>query len=82
MKKLKYILITERNALGEIRYSASFVTPWYKRNEEIQLKHDKNLWYVPYWVTNREQAIRGIEAHAKSIRGDAYEIVVKEPVEA
>lgn len=82
MKKLKYILVTERNALGETRYSAHFITPWYRQNEPIRLKYEKSLWYVPYWVNQREQAICGIEEHAKSIRGDAYEMAVKEVVEA
>ena len=82
MKKLKYIITTERNALGEMRYSAHFVTPWYCQNEHIKLWYEKDLWSASYWVTHREQAMRGIEAHAKDVRGADYEIVVKEAVEA
>ena len=82
MKKLKYILISERNALDEVRYSAYFVTPWYKRNVHIELQHETSLWYIPYWVTHREQAMRGIAAHAKSLRRENYTVVIKETVEA
>lgn len=79
MKKFKYKIITEKNKLGEIRFSAKFITSWHSTDEDV--KWYRNLGYN-FFAETRDEIVDRIYGDARARRGTDYEVVVTEEIEA
>lgn len=88
MKTYKYKITHERNSLGEDRFSAKFVTPWYIPNTLVFSSDSA----CTYYFSTREEVMVAIISDATQRRiliksnaaikeRNSYKIVVVEEVE-